>query len=85
MAMVGRISTSDTVNNSFVLRFCTSIPTVVLLDGVLEQPRSKMSPRIHSNNLLLISPLRKGTKVCGRFGVGEIGSVYDTVSYILFY
>jgi hypothetical protein len=39
-----------------------------------------MSPGIHSDNLLVVSPLRKGANVGGRLGIGEVGSVGDLVS-----
>jgi hypothetical protein len=54
---------------------CWSNVDIVLLNRVLEQPWSKMSPRVHCDNLLAVSPLRKGANVGGRLGVGEVGSV----------
>ena len=43
-----------------------------------------MSPGIHGNNLLVVSPLRKGTNVGGRLGVGKVGSVGISVSNVYF-
>lgn len=57
-----------------------SAHTIVFLNCVLEQPRSKMSPRVHGDNLLVVSPLREGANIGGRLGVGKIGSVSDLVS-----
>lgn len=57
--------------------------TIVLLNCVLEQPWSKMSPRVHRDNLLLVSPLREGANVGGRLGVGEVGSIGDIVSKVV--
>lgn len=74
MAMVGRISTNEAVSNT-VLSVGITIHTVVLLDGVLEQPRGEMSPGVHGNNLLGVSPLRERANVRGRLGVGEVGTV----------
>jgi hypothetical protein len=74
MAMVGRISTNEAVSNT-TLSIGITTHTVVLLDGVLEQPRSEMSPGVHGNNLLGVSPLRERANVRGRLGVGEVGTV----------
>lgn len=57
--------------------------TIVFLNDVLEQPWSQMSPGIHGDNLLVVSPLRKGTNVGGRLGVGEVGSVGSSVSNVI--
>jgi hypothetical protein len=74
MAMVGRISTNEAISNA-VLSIGITIHTVVLLYGVLEQPRSEMSPGVHGNNLLGVSPLRERANVRRRLGVGEVGTV----------
>jgi hypothetical protein len=73
MAMVGRMSTNKPVSNTIAIG--VAIHTVVLLDGVLEQPRGEMSPGVHGNNLLVVSPLRERANVRGRLGVGEVGTV----------
>lgn len=64
------------IRSNTVLSVGITIHTVVLLDGVLEQPRGQMSPGVHGNNLLGVSPLRERANVRGRLGVGEVGTVY---------
>lgn len=40
-----------------------------------------MTPRVHRHDLAGVSPLREGTNIRGRLGVGKIGSVKRIVSF----
>ncbi len=35
-----------------------------------------MTPGIHGYDFLLVAPLKKWSDLRGRFGIGEVGSVY---------
>jgi hypothetical protein len=84
MAIVGRMSTKKVISMHSINTRYPSLLTIVFLNGVLEQPWGKMSPGIHGDNLLAVSPLRKGTNVGGRLGVGKVGSVGSSVSNVIF-
>lgn len=74
MAIVGRISTMTAVSTLLVME-CVSVccPTILLVNGFLESPRSEMTPRVHGDDLGRISPLRKRANCYCRLGIGEIG------------
>jgi hypothetical protein len=45
---------------------------IVLVHGLLEKPRGKMTVWIHGYNLLLVAPLWERANLRSRFGIGEI-------------
>lgn len=50
---------------------------VILIHGFFEQPRSQVTVRIHSHDLLLVGPLREGSDLCSGFSVREVRFVGD--------
>lgn len=48
--------------------------TILLLNDVLEKPRSQMTPGIHGDDLLWVSPLRERADLGGGLRVGKVGS-----------
>lgn len=56
-----------------VKHICVQGRTVFILDSVLEDPGGKVTPRVHSNNLLFVTPLRERADAGGGFCVGEVG------------
>jgi len=51
---------------------------VLRLHDIFEHPRDLVSPGVHSNDLLPVTPLGKGSDVDRGLGVGEIGPVLGT-------
>lgn len=47
--------------------------TMLLLDHVFEQPRSKVAPRVHGHDLLFAAPLWEWSDLSGGFSIREVG------------
>ena len=72
MAMVGRMSTGVSMSKDQLSRSGSS-HTIFLLYDVLEGPWDEVTPRIHGDNLLLVTPLGEGPNISSRLGVCVIG------------
>lgn len=72
------MSTDDGLARAASLRWAAGhsweVPTVVPLNGILEQPRRQVAPWVHGDNLLWVPPLRKRSDTRSRLGIGEVGS-----------
>lgn len=51
------------------------MPTIFLLDSVLENPRGKMAVGIHGYDFLGITPLWEGANLSSGFRIGEVRTV----------